>query len=96
MENVLPARCANPEVMLYNHQVYSCPHSLSIALHHGIEGLNLAEPLSVGFLGTKQAIRANQEKDICTRCISNLNVRDRVSKIRNEAPFAGNQPRTGS
>jgi organic radical activating enzyme len=87
LENVLPARCANPEVMLFEREVYACPHSLSIALHHNVENLKLAEPLKPGFMKAKEPIRRGQEEQICTRCISNLNVRDQTAKVHNEAPF---------
>ncbi|MBY0551193.1 MAG: radical SAM protein [Candidatus Obscuribacterales bacterium] len=98
LDDVLPAVCCNPEVMYFNGDVYGCPHSLSIALHHSkTSELTLSEPLRPGFLEAMPAIREGQEKDICTCCISNKNVRDKIALAVNEAPFrarrgAGEEP----
>jgi hypothetical protein len=88
LDDVLPAKCCNPEVMHFAGKIYACPHSLSIAIHRNMESeLRLAEPLRPGFLDAMSEIRRGQEEDICSCCISNDLVRHKVEKAANEAPF---------
>jgi organic radical activating enzyme len=75
--DTLPAKCLNEEIMLFNYRVYACPHSASIALFNKSK-VCLSNPLEAGFIKGLRRIKKNQQKEICTFCISNLNVRKKV------------------
>lgn len=80
--NTTPAICLNPEHLYYDYRVYACPHSQSIARHNGSQVM-LSEPLGLHFLDSMARIRHNQEKEICSMCISNQKVRNKCLKIHN-------------
>lgn len=78
----LPVRCLNPEVLVYNEQIYACPHSASIAAT--IESnTKICKPLEKNFLKGLNIIKFFQQWDICTRCISNGRVRKQLEKVPN-------------
>lgn len=83
--DVLPVECLNSEVLLYNHQVYACPHNLSIALSFGSQA-ELSVPVShPNFLDELQRIKHAEahQQQICSGCVSNACVRRLVSKTMN-------------
>lgn len=81
----LPVECMNPEVMLYDYEVYACPHNLSIAKGCGSE-VQLSVPVKqVNFLKELRNIKHSDAhaREICTRCISNGKVRRHAEKTLN-------------
>ncbi|MEZ4750221.1 MAG: 4Fe-4S cluster-binding domain-containing protein [Bdellovibrionota bacterium] len=82
VSGTLPAVCLNPEMLLYKDQVFACPHSRSIALSVQSE-LRLANPVAPHFMTGLFWIKAAQQAEICTRCISNQRVRDKAKKTNN-------------
>jgi hypothetical protein len=80
--NSLPCECMNPEILLYNYQVYACPHSLSIAQHNGSKVI-LSNPLKKGFMSGLADIKKNQAAEICTMCISNRKIRTIAESVAN-------------
>lgn len=82
----LPVDCMNPEVMLYDHQVYACPHNLSLAAARGLQDrIKLSVPITPGFLEHLRPIKKNAEhsQEICAACVSNAKVRKHVQKAVN-------------
>lgn len=78
----LPAKCLNPEMLLYKDQVFACPHSRSIALSAQSE-LRLGNPVAPHFMKGLFWLKFAQQAEICTRCISNQRVREKTKKTRN-------------
>lgn len=80
----LPAQCLNPEILLANYQVYACPHSAAIAANNGSMA-RLSNPLAKGFLRGLLRIKARQQREVCTQCISNNRVRMQQQKVTNRS-----------
>jgi len=78
----LPAQCLNSELLLFRDNVYACPHSASIACGNGSK-IKLCNPLKPGFLAGLKKIKKQQQEEICTFCISNQRVREKVAKVEN-------------
>ena len=49
VENYTPVKCMNSERLLYNYNIYACPHSASIAAHNGSK-VKISNPLEVNFM----------------------------------------------
>lgn len=79
----LPCECMNAECMYYNYGIYSCPHSLSIAKHNGSDKVKLCNPVGKNFLDGLDKIKIEQQKEICTWCISNRKIRNWAEKKLN-------------
>lgn len=77
--NALPVNCLNPELMLYDHQVFACPHSKSIAIGNG-STIKLSNPLEIGFIKGLADIKTTYHTEVCNYCISNGKVREQLSK----------------
>ena len=83
IEGTLPAKCLNYHQHMYmDYKVYACPHSGSIAEGNGSK-TPIYTPLAPGFLEKVDAIFESQQPEICTFCISNKNVRDKVETVSN-------------
>jgi hypothetical protein len=73
-----PAHCLNPEILYQDYKVYACPHSASIAIGCAAPLEGLYAELKPNFLDEMETIRKGQEENICSRCISNKLVREKV------------------
>ena len=82
-ESSNPVECLNPEVLLYDYNVYACPHSLSIVKKTPHKDLKLCNPLEAGFLDGLKSIKDNQHDKICNMCLSNNTVRKNLIKGKN-------------
>lgn len=91
MKGALPAVCLNPEMLLYDNKVYACPHSQSLAILAKRE-LRLSNPLAPGFVKGLFWIKLRQQRAVCTRCISNNRVRERVARIPNDVGRGDREP----
>ena len=80
--NSLPAQCLNPEILLANYQVYACPHSAAIAASNGSMA-RLSNPLAKDFLKGLLRIKLQQQREVCSHCISNKRVRTQQQKVAN-------------
>jgi hypothetical protein len=72
--------------MLFNYRVYACPHSVSLAFTSQSD-VKLSNPLEDRFLVGMRQIKKMQQDAVCSLCISNLNVREKVEKIKNRGSF---------
>lgn len=80
--DTLPPHCCNPYCHLFNNRIYACPHSESI-VQTSKSKVKLSNPLKIGFMRDLDRIKEAQAQDICSFCISNLNVRKKVAKVSN-------------
>jgi organic radical activating enzyme len=82
ISNSIPVHCSNPELMFYDRKVYACPHSKSLALRFGVE-LKLYNDMGMHYKEGIEAIRHNQEEELCTRCIGNKTVKKAMEQVLN-------------
>lgn len=78
----LPAECLNREYMFYNNRVYACPHSISLSIK-AKSNIKISTELKINFINDLPLIKKGQEREICTFCISNQKVRDKMNLIKN-------------
>ena len=90
--NSLPAQCLNPEILLANYQVYACPHSAAIAASNGSMA-RLSNPLSKDFLRGLLRIKLEQQREVCSHCISNNCVRTQQKRVANVSQKAARKLR---
>jgi hypothetical protein len=81
-----PVRCTNEgEIMLYDWHIYACLHSASLTAVHGDTETPICKPLELNYLDGLDEIRVNQAENICSLCTSNREIREMLSKPRNES-----------
>jgi hypothetical protein len=84
LPNVLPCECVNQEFLYMKGKVYACAHGASRNKGKDVleDGTPLFVDLAPGYLTTMAEIRAKQEAWLCTKCSSNLHVREVCDKFK--------------